>query len=256
MCPVLLQLRQVEQQAKHDVKDRAGRSYRRLEQGVMWLLLASCLMAVLELSKKAVRAAAGEQHVRNGRARDDAIEQDCGSSSSSNEDIDDNGLLAAVQLLDVSSDSINDGADGGQLCDVLHNGINDGSREFEIAAAAASAAAAVTIAAAREAAAAAAAVAEANARLSAAADGSGQSDSEVSSTTAEVWSQDGQPVPGGSSDAEAPGGDGMRDDGDSNTHADGPHSTRPNSASGGSRPARKWWWPWGAGSVAKSNLQS
>jgi hypothetical protein len=34
-----LQLRQVEKGAKHDVKDRAGRRYHRLEQSVVWLLV-------------------------------------------------------------------------------------------------------------------------------------------------------------------------------------------------------------------------
>eukprot|EP00882_Tetradesmus_deserticola_P029604 GHRQ01033174.1.p2 GENE.GHRQ01033174.1~~GHRQ01033174.1.p2 ORF type:complete len:130 (+),score=70.44 GHRQ01033174.1:112-501(+) len=50
-----VKLRQVEKEAKHDVKDRAGRRYHRLEQSVVWLLVVSCMLAALEVGKKAVR---------------------------------------------------------------------------------------------------------------------------------------------------------------------------------------------------------
>jgi hypothetical protein len=58
MCGHLLsctQLRQVENEAKHDVKYRAGRRYHRLEQSVVWLLVVSCMLAALEVGKKAVQ---------------------------------------------------------------------------------------------------------------------------------------------------------------------------------------------------------
>lgn len=50
----MLQLHQVEQEAKHDVKDKEGRRYHRLEQSVVLLLVASCLLAALEVTKKAL----------------------------------------------------------------------------------------------------------------------------------------------------------------------------------------------------------
>jgi hypothetical protein len=49
---LLLQLMQVEQEAKYDVKDRTGRRYRKAEQGVIWMLLVSCAIAISEISKK------------------------------------------------------------------------------------------------------------------------------------------------------------------------------------------------------------
>ncbi|KAF8062945.1 hypothetical protein HT031_003784 [Scenedesmus sp. PABB004] len=50
-----IKLRQAEAEAKHDVKDRAGRSYARLEQCVVLLLLVSCALAALEVRKKKAR---------------------------------------------------------------------------------------------------------------------------------------------------------------------------------------------------------
>lgn len=47
-----LQLRQVETEAKHDVKARAGRRSRKLEQSLVWLLVVSCAVASVEVAKK------------------------------------------------------------------------------------------------------------------------------------------------------------------------------------------------------------
>jgi hypothetical protein len=85
----LLQLRQVEKEAKHDVKDRAGRRYHRLEQSVVWLLVVSCMLAALEVGKKAVS------------------KQNAASSSSSSGLASSRGLLSSVAV------QVDDGADSG-----------------------------------------------------------------------------------------------------------------------------------------------
>jgi hypothetical protein len=46
----------VEREAKHDVKNRAGRRYQKLEQSVVWLLVVSCLLAAFGVGKRAVMA--------------------------------------------------------------------------------------------------------------------------------------------------------------------------------------------------------
>lgn len=58
-CPHNAQLLQVEQEAKHDVKHGWGRRYHKLEQSVVLLLAVSCLLAVLEVSKKALSKSSG-----------------------------------------------------------------------------------------------------------------------------------------------------------------------------------------------------
>lgn len=51
-CFCDLQLQQVEKEAKHDVKQREGWKYQRLEQFVILLLVVSCMIAFLELSRE------------------------------------------------------------------------------------------------------------------------------------------------------------------------------------------------------------
>lgn len=57
LCPPLLrfdvlQLHQVEHEAKQDVKARAGRRSRKLDQGIILLLFVSCLLAAFEAGMK------------------------------------------------------------------------------------------------------------------------------------------------------------------------------------------------------------
>jgi hypothetical protein len=104
----LLQLRQVEKEAKHDVKDRAGRRYHRLEQSVVWLLVVSCMLAALEVGKKAMSkqdAAAGASSSSGRVLSSVAVQVDDGADSSSYQLVD---IADAAGLQD--DDAISDAA--------------------------------------------------------------------------------------------------------------------------------------------------
>eukprot|EP00879_Flechtneria_rotunda_P022455 GHRR01023706.1.p1 GENE.GHRR01023706.1~~GHRR01023706.1.p1 ORF type:complete len:308 (+),score=113.54 GHRR01023706.1:462-1385(+) len=99
-----MKLRQVEKEAKYDVKDRAGRRYSKLEQSVVWLLVVSCALAALEVSKKALQQIRNQQHP----------EAD-GYTVASTEDVDSSNSNDSWRLDDADS------SPGGSIQDVVTN---------------------------------------------------------------------------------------------------------------------------------------
>jgi hypothetical protein len=70
-----VQLHQVEAEAKHDVKARAGRRSLLLEQGIILLLTISCMLVAMEVGLKLSKLVAADSS--------DTSQQDKGSSSGS-----------------------------------------------------------------------------------------------------------------------------------------------------------------------------
>jgi hypothetical protein len=72
MC-VPVQLEQVEREAKFDVQARAGRRQGMLNQSIVWLLVVSCMLAVLNVvvNESKVQTAAADEDEAGGGAGDE-----------------------------------------------------------------------------------------------------------------------------------------------------------------------------------------
>jgi hypothetical protein len=94
----LTQLNQVEKEAKHDVKDSVARRYHKLERSVVWLLVASCLLAAFDASKKVFLS----KNSSSSSSSDDGLREDSSSSigsSSSGSALDDQPEAVPVRSL-------------------------------------------------------------------------------------------------------------------------------------------------------------
>lgn len=91
ICPSHQQLHQIEAEAKFDVKARAGRRSRKLEQSIVWLLVASCMLAGIETLKKGSmflsKYSASEEYSSSSTADGSGqVDQEDGAGGSSGSD--------------------------------------------------------------------------------------------------------------------------------------------------------------------------